>query len=175
MASSAPRCSATTSACLPIATRARWRPPGSARARRDPAGFAAGKIARVYAGETRPWLQGARLTMWELVRDAIPATLIADSAASHLMKSGAVQWVVVGADRIVANGDAANKIGTYAAGDRGAPSRREIHGRRAGVDGRHADGGRRAHRHRMREPAELLSIGARAPSSTCGWWNPCST
>lgn len=77
------------------------------------AGFAAGRIARVYAGETRPWLQGARLTMWELLRDGIPATLIADSAAAHLMKSGAVQWVVVGADRIAANGDTANKIGTY--------------------------------------------------------------
>jgi methylthioribose-1-phosphate isomerase len=77
------------------------------------AGVAAGRIARVYAGETRPWQQGARLTMWELVRDGIPARLIADSAAAHLMKSGAVQWVIVGADRIAANGDTANKIGTY--------------------------------------------------------------
>lgn len=77
------------------------------------AGVAAVRIARVYAGETRPWQQGARLTMWELVRDGIPARLIADSAAAHLMKSGAVQWVIVGADRIAANGDTANKIGTY--------------------------------------------------------------
>jgi methylthioribose-1-phosphate isomerase len=77
------------------------------------AGVAAERIARVYAGETRPWQQGARLTMWELVRDGIPAQLIADSAAAHLMKSGAVQWVIVGADRIAANGDTANKIGTY--------------------------------------------------------------
>jgi len=77
------------------------------------AGVAAGKIAQVYAGETRPWLQGARLTMWELARDAIPVKLIADSAAAHLMKSGAVQWVIVGADRVAANGDTANKIGTY--------------------------------------------------------------
>lgn len=77
------------------------------------AGFASGNIVRVYAGETRPWLQGARLTMWELQRDRIPATLIADSAASHLMKAGLVQWVIVGADRIAANGDTANKIGTY--------------------------------------------------------------
>jgi methylthioribose-1-phosphate isomerase len=68
----------------------------------------------VYAGETRPWLQGARLTVWELSQDGIPATLIADSAAAWLMKSGAVDWVVVGADRIAANGDTANKIGTYA-------------------------------------------------------------
>jgi len=77
------------------------------------AGVTNGKISHVYAGETRPWLQGARLTMWELLRDGIPATLVADSAAAHLMKSGQVQWVVVGADRIAANGDTANKIGTY--------------------------------------------------------------
>ncbi|MEO6688562.1 MAG: S-methyl-5-thioribose-1-phosphate isomerase [Dokdonella sp.] len=77
------------------------------------AGVTSGQIARVFAGETRPWLQGARLTIWELLRDAIPATLVADSAAAHLMKSGAVQWVIVGADRIAANGDTANKIGTY--------------------------------------------------------------
>ena len=76
-------------------------------------GYTAGKIARVFAGETRPWLQGARLTMWELLRDGIPAHLVADSAAAHLMKTGDVQWVVVGADRIAANGDTANKIGTY--------------------------------------------------------------
>ena len=77
------------------------------------AGVAQDRIERVFAGETRPWLQGARLTVWELQQDGIPATLIADAAASHLMKSGAVQWVVVGADRITANGDVANKIGTY--------------------------------------------------------------
>ncbi|KLJ02974.1 S-methyl-5-thioribose-1-phosphate isomerase [Luteimonas sp. FCS-9] len=77
------------------------------------AGMAQGRIARVFAGETRPWLQGARLTVWELQQDGIDATLIADSAASHLMKGGFVQWVVVGADRICANGDTANKIGTY--------------------------------------------------------------
>lgn len=76
-------------------------------------GYVSGNIVRVYADETRPWLQGARLTMWELKRDGIPATLIADAAAAHLMKSGAVQWVIVGADRIAANGDTANKIGTY--------------------------------------------------------------
>ena len=77
------------------------------------AGVAAERIARVFAGETRPWNQGARLTVWELQQDGIDATLIADAAASHLMKSGQVQWVVVGADRICANGDTANKIGTY--------------------------------------------------------------
>ena len=77
------------------------------------AGVSAERIAQVFAGETRPWLQGARLTVWELLRDAIPATLVADSAAAHLMSTGKVQWVVVGADRIAANGDTANKIGTY--------------------------------------------------------------
>jgi methylthioribose-1-phosphate isomerase len=77
------------------------------------AGVAQGRIGRVFAGETRPWLQGARLTVWELQQDGIDATLIADSAAAHLMKTGRVQWVVVGADRICANGDVANKIGTY--------------------------------------------------------------
>ena len=77
------------------------------------AGVAQGRIDAVFAGETRPWLQGARLTVWELQQDGIDATLIADSAASHLMKTGRVQWVVVGADRICANGDVANKIGTY--------------------------------------------------------------
>lgn len=71
------------------------------------------KNLTVFAGETRPWLQGARLTVWELAQDGIPATLIADSAAAWLMKSGAIDWIIVGADRIAANGDTANKIGTY--------------------------------------------------------------
>ena len=77
------------------------------------AGFAAGRIVHVYVDETRPWLQGARLTVWELVQEGIPATLIADSAAAYLMQQGRVAWVIVGADRIAANGDTANKIGTY--------------------------------------------------------------
>ena len=70
-------------------------------------------LAKVYAGETRPWLQGARLTVWELAQDGIESTLIADSAAAWLMKSGKLDWIIVGADRIAANGDVANKIGTY--------------------------------------------------------------
>ncbi len=70
-------------------------------------------LNKVYAGETRPWLQGARLTVWELAQDDISATLIADSAAAYLMASKAIDWIVVGADRIAANGDVANKIGTY--------------------------------------------------------------
>lgn len=72
-----------------------------------------GKKISVIADETRPYLQGARLTAWELVQDNIPVTLITDSMSGHLMKNGKVQAVVVGADRIAANGDAANKIGTY--------------------------------------------------------------
>lgn len=75
--------------------------------------YAAGKITRVYAGETRPWLQGARLTAWELQREQIPAALFCDGAAASLMQQGNINWVIVGADRIAANGDVANKIGTY--------------------------------------------------------------
>lgn len=70
-------------------------------------------LRRVYADETRPWLQGSRLTAWELSRDGIPVTLNADGAAAAILASGKVQWIVVGADRITANGDVANKIGTY--------------------------------------------------------------
>jgi len=79
------------------------------------AAYAAQRLTAVYADETRPWLQGARLTAWELVEEGIPVTLLADSAAALLMKERKVQWVIVGADRIAANGDTANKIGTYAA------------------------------------------------------------
>lgn len=75
--------------------------------------FAMGKVTQVFADETRPWLQGARLTAWECVQDNIPITLLADGAGAHLMKQGEVQWLIVGSDRIAANGDVANKIGTY--------------------------------------------------------------
>ena len=73
----------------------------------------AGKQIDVYADETRPFLQGARLTVWELQHDNIAATLITDNMAGHFLKSGKIGCVVVGADRIAANGDVANKIGTY--------------------------------------------------------------
>jgi len=72
-----------------------------------------GKQVDVFADETRPFLQGARLTVWELQKDGIPTTLITDSMAGHFMKSGRIGCVVVGADRIAANGDVANKVGTY--------------------------------------------------------------
>jgi methylthioribose-1-phosphate isomerase len=71
------------------------------------------KLEAVFADETRPYLQGARLTAWELMSDGIPTTLITDSMAGHMMATGQVNAVVVGADRIAANGDVANKIGTY--------------------------------------------------------------
>jgi methylthioribose-1-phosphate isomerase len=137
------------------------------------AGVETGRIDKVYAGETRPWLQGARLTMWELARDGIPATLIADSAASHLMKHGEVRWVIVGADRIAANGDTANKIGTYqlaiAAKHHGvkfmvvAPS--------STVDMNTPDGG--TIEIELRDPIELFSHhGARTVAEGAQAWNP---
>lgn len=137
------------------------------------AGVAQQRIARVFAGETRPWLQGARLTVWELQQDGIEATLIADSAAAHLMKTGAVQWVIVGADRICANGDTANKIGTYqlaiAARHHGvkfmvvAPS--------STVDMATADGS--LIDIEQRDPGELLGVaGTRTVAEGIAAWNP---
>ncbi|MDA2926657.1 S-methyl-5-thioribose-1-phosphate isomerase [Acidobacteria bacterium AH-259-G07] len=72
-----------------------------------------GKDIQVFADETRPFLQGSRLTAWEMMKENIPCTLITDNMAGHFMKSGQVQAVIVGADRIARNGDVANKIGTY--------------------------------------------------------------
>jgi methylthioribose-1-phosphate isomerase len=77
------------------------------------AAFSEGKKIQVYVGETRPFLQGARLTCWELNRNNIPLTLITDNTAGFLMQKGRISLVITGADRIVRNGDAANKIGTY--------------------------------------------------------------
>ncbi|HBZ71824.1 MAG TPA: S-methyl-5-thioribose-1-phosphate isomerase [Deltaproteobacteria bacterium] len=77
------------------------------------AAFEAGRKVRVLADETRPFFQGARLTAWELQRDGIPVTVITDNMAAHLMRRAEIDLVVVGADRIAANGDVANKIGTY--------------------------------------------------------------
>jgi methylthioribose-1-phosphate isomerase len=137
------------------------------------AGVAQGHIERVFAGETRPWLQGARLTVWELQQDGIAASLIADSAAAHLMKTGAVQWVIVGADRICANGDTANKIGTYqlaiAARHHGvkfmvvAPS--------STVD-MHTDNGDLIEIE-QRDPGELFGVGGvRTVAEGISAWNP---
>lgn len=75
--------------------------------------YGRGMVERVFADETRPWLQGSRLTAWELEREGIPVSLLVDGAAAALLASGGIDWVVVGSDRIAANGDVANKIGTY--------------------------------------------------------------
>jgi methylthioribose-1-phosphate isomerase len=72
-----------------------------------------GKKIHVFADETRPFLQGSRLTAWELMKDSIPTTVISDNMAGAMMKQGKINAIVVGADRIAANGDVANKIGTY--------------------------------------------------------------
>jgi methylthioribose-1-phosphate isomerase len=77
------------------------------------AAIESGKKIDVFADETRPFLQGSRLTVWELQQDRIPTTLITDNMAGHFLRSGRIGCVVVGADRIAANGDVANKIGTY--------------------------------------------------------------
>ena len=77
------------------------------------AAIEAGHLIDVFADETRPFLQGARLTAWELMKDNIPTTVLCDNMAAHLMSKGRIQAVIVGADRIAANGDTANKIGTY--------------------------------------------------------------
>lgn len=81
--------------------------------------FAENKISHVFADETRPWLQGARLTAWEMVQEDIPVSLLVEGAAAHMIKTSqsseqAIRWIIVGSDRIAANGDVANKIGTYA-------------------------------------------------------------
>ena len=137
------------------------------------AGYASGRIARVFAGETRPWQQGARLTMWELARDHIPAKLIADSAAAHLMKSGAVQWVIVGADRVAANGDAANKIGTYqlAISARHHGVRFMVVAPSSTVDMHTAEGA--GIDIELRDPAELFGLGGRRNVvEGADAWNP---
>ncbi|AMS21004.1 S-methyl-5-thioribose-1-phosphate isomerase [Pseudomonas synxantha] len=77
------------------------------------AAFLEGLVEQVYVNETRPWLQGSRLTAWELAGDGIPVTVNADSAGAHILKTKGVTWVIVGADCIAANGDVVSKIGTY--------------------------------------------------------------
>ncbi len=136
-------------------------------------GYAGGKIKHVYATETRPWQQGARLTMWELMRDAIPATLIADSAAAHLMKLGLISWVIVGADRIAANGDTANKIGTYqlAIAARYHKVRFMVVAPSSTVDMNTPAGAQIEIE--LRDPAELLHVaGKRTVAEGLQAWNP---
>ncbi len=137
------------------------------------AGVAAGLIDRVYADETRPWLQGARLTAWELVQDGIPVTLLADAAAATLLRQGQVRWVIVGADRIAANGDVANKIGTYhlAIAARYHGVRFMVVAPTSTVDLQIADGAAIPIEQRAAE--ELLTLGGQPVAATgVQVWNP---
>jgi methylthioribose-1-phosphate isomerase len=132
-----------------------------------------GKRVRVLADETRPFLQGSRLTAWELVRDGIDTTLIADASAGALMRAGEVDLVIVGADRIAANGDAANKIGTYSlavlARAHGIPF--YVAAPTSTIDPACADGGRIPIEER--DPHEILEIqGARVAPTGARARNP---
>lgn len=137
------------------------------------AAFAQGKLSAIYAGETRPWLQGARLTVWELLEDGIPARLIADGAGAWLMAQQRVQWVIVGADRICANGDTANKIGTLslAAAARTFGAKVMVVAPMSTVDFDTPDG---AQIHiEERDPSELLEYaGQRVAAPGVQAWNP---
>lgn len=137
------------------------------------AAFALGKLSQVYAGETRPWLQGARLTVWELLQDQIPACLIGDSAGAWLLAQGRVQWVIVGADRICANGDTANKIGTLslAVAARHFGARFMVVAPISTVDFATADGS--AIDIEQRDPRELTEYaGVRVAAAGVAAWNP---
>ncbi|MCI0668686.1 MAG: S-methyl-5-thioribose-1-phosphate isomerase [Methylococcaceae bacterium] len=129
-------------------------------------------LERIFATETRPWNQGARLTLWELQQDGIPATLIADSCAATILKSGRVQWVIVGADRIAANGDVANKIGTYSLAvlARYHKVRFMVVAPVSTIDPALADGG--GIRIEERERSELLPRCFRDDPGSVDAWNP---
>ena len=134
---------------------------------------ASGKLEQVYADETRPWLQGSRLTAWELLQDKIPVTLLADGAAASRMSAGGVGWIIVGSDRIAANGDVANKIGTF-----GLAVAAKYHGVKvmvvaptSTIDMQVASGSEIPIE--VRESDELLYCGdKRIGASGAGVWNP---
>ena len=135
--------------------------------------YAANRISTVYADETRPWLQGARLTAWELVQDGIPVTLLAEGAAGHLLKLGKVKWIIVGSDRIAANGDVANKIGTYnlAVIARYHGVKFMVVAPTSTIDMRTGTGGDIPIEER--NPAELLTLGdVELAAHGAGAWNP---
>lgn len=137
------------------------------------AGVATQRVNKVFAGETRPWNQGSRLTVWELQQDGIDATLIADAAAAHLLSTGQVQWVIVGADRICANGDTANKIGTMqlAIAARHFGVKFMVVAPSSTVDMHTAEGS--LIEIEQRDPAELLSFrGQRTVAEGIHAWNP---
>lgn len=135
--------------------------------------YARGDIRHVYACETRPWLQGTRLTLWELAREGIPASLIADGAAAWAMARLGIRWLIVGADRIAANGDTANKIGTLALmiAARHYGVRTMVVAPTASIDPATPSGADIPIE--LRDPEELLSIGGHrlAPPRTQAW-NP---
>jgi len=135
--------------------------------------YAQGRIDTVYADETRPWLQGARLTAWELMRDDIPVRLMADSAAAARMAAGGVGWVIVGSDRIAANGDVANKIGTYglAVAARHHGVRFMVAAPTSTIDMATADGSMIPIEERPAEEV-LYCAGQRTAAQGVGAWNP---
>jgi len=135
--------------------------------------YADGFIQRVYADETRPWLQGARLTAWELNQDRIPVTLLVDGAAAHLMRQGQARWAIVGADRIAANGDVANKIGTYqlAVAARYHGVRFMVVAPTSTIDMSLADGSQIPIE--QRAPQEILTLGGQTVAAAgADAWNP---
>ncbi len=129
-------------------------------------------LGNVYATETRPWLQGARLTVWELQQDGIASTLIADSSAAYLMQQGSIDWVIVGADRIAVNGDVANKIGTYALAvlARQHGVKLMVVAPTSTIDWQMPDGN--GIEIEQRDAAELLPDCYRKPDSLVKAWNP---
>ena len=129
-------------------------------------------LRQVYATETRPWSQGARLTVWELQQDNIPSMLIADLAAGYLMQQGKVQWIIVGADRIAANGDTANKIGTYALATlaRQHQVKTMIVAPSSSIDWNLSSGNEIPIE--QRDPAELLPECYQSEASLVDAWNP---
>jgi len=135
--------------------------------------YAQGKINGVFADETRPWLQGARLTAWELVHDNIPVRLMADGAAAARMAAGGVVWVIVGSDRIAANGDVANKIGTYglAVAARHHGVKFMVAAPTSTIDPHTPSGG--DIQIETRDPGELLLCGGtQVAAEGAGAWNP---
>ena len=119
------------------------------------AGARAGRIARVFADETRPWLQGSRLTAWELARAGVDAKIVVEGAAGALMASGQAQWIITGADRITARGDVANRH--LQPGRAGPPSWPAFHGRCAYQHRRSRIGVRPGHRDRAARPGRDLA------------------
>lgn len=134
---------------------------------------AEGKIQHVYADETRPWLQGARLTAWEMVQEQIPVSLLVEGAGAARMAAGGIGWIIVGSDRIAGNGDVANKIGTY-----NLAVAAKYHGVKvmvaaptSTIDMSLSDGSQIPIE--QRSPDEILSCGDRKVAAEgAGAWNP---